>query len=74
MQAEWWKWRNNYTAMTKQEERELLRLTKANNKMLKEVIRYINFINSRSEEENNYDFLRNVIANLISNGVGRFAK
>lgn len=60
--------------MTKQEERELLRLTKANNKMLKEVIRYINFINSRAEEENNYDFLRNVIANLISNGVGRFAK
>jgi len=60
--------------MTDREERELLRLTKANNKMLKEVIRYINFINSRAEEENNYDFLRNVIANLISNGVGRFAK
>ena len=58
--------------MTKQEERELLRLTKANNRMLKEIIGYINLINSRAEEENNYDFLRNVIANLISNGIGGF--
>ncbi len=45
------------------EERHLLR---QNNRMLKEIISYINYINSRAESENNYDFIRNVIANVVS--------
>lgn len=45
------------------------RILRQNNKMLKEIISYINYINSRAESENNYDFLRNVIANLISNRI-----
>lgn len=52
--------------MTTKEERELFRLTKDNNRMLKEIIEYINFTNSRANTENNNDFERNVIANLIS--------
>lgn len=46
---------------------ELLRLIKENNKMLKQIIAYINYINSKADSENENDFVRNVIANLISN-------
>ena len=46
---------------------ELLEVTYDNNRMLKQIIAYINYINSKAEEENNNDFVRNVIANLFSN-------
>ena len=46
---------------------ELLEVTYDNNRMLKQIISYINYINSRAEEENNNDFMRNIIANLFSN-------
>ena len=46
---------------------ELLELTRENNKMLKQIITYINYINSNASNENENDFVRNVIANLISN-------
>lgn len=46
---------------------ELLELTRENNKMLKQIIAYINYINSNANNENENDFVRNVIANLISN-------
>lgn len=49
--------------------REILKLLKENNKMLKEIIRYINYINAHAETENNNDFVRNVVANLVSNRV-----
>lgn len=50
-------------------DKELLRLTKENNKMLKQIIAYINYINSKAESENENDFVRNVIANLMSNSL-----
>lgn len=49
--------------------REILELLKENNKMLKEIIRYINYINAHAETENNNDFVRNVVANLVSNRI-----
>lgn len=36
--------------------------------MLKEIIKFINYYNSRSNQENENDFLRNILANLVSNG------
>lgn len=45
---------------------ELLEITYDNNRMLKEIIKYINYINSNAENENNNDFIRNVIANVVS--------
>jgi hypothetical protein len=45
---------------------ELLEITYNNNSMLKEIIKYINYINSNAENENNNDFIRNVIANVVS--------
>ena len=45
---------------------ELLRLTQENNLMLKQIIAYINGVNSQASTENENDFIRNIIANLIS--------
>lgn len=51
---------------------ELLELIKENNEMLKQIIAYINYINGHANNENENDFIRNVIANLISNNlIGR---
>lgn len=49
--------------------KEILELLKENNKMLKEIIRYINYINAHADAENNNDFVRNVVANLVSNRI-----
>ena len=54
--------------------KELLKLTRSNNKMLKEIIRYINYINAHANTENDNDFTRNVIANLISNCIPGFKR
>lgn len=48
---------------------ELIRLTKENNYMLKQIIAYINHINANADNENNNDFIRNILANLISSTV-----
>lgn len=48
---------------------ELIRLTKENNYMLKQIIAYINHINANADNENNNDFIRNILANLVSNTV-----
>lgn len=53
--------------MTYSEEQELLQLTRDNNRMLREIISYINLINSQADNENTNDFIRNILANLISN-------
>lgn len=53
--------------MTYNEEQELLQLTRDNNRMLREIISYINLINSQADNENTNDFIRNILANLISN-------
>lgn len=49
--------------------KEILELLKDNNRMLKEIIRYINYINAHADAENNNDFVRNVVANLVSNRI-----
>ena len=48
-------------------EKELLRLTRENNEMLKQIIAYINHMNRNADGENMNDFMRNIIANMISN-------
>lgn len=52
--------------MTADEEKELLYLVRDNNRMLKEIIEYINLKGSQANNENIDDFIRNIIANLIS--------
>jgi len=48
---------------------ELLELVKENNRMLKEIIAYINIHGNHTDDVK--DFTMNVIANLISNGYGK---
>ena len=62
--------------MTRNEQIELLdnleRIrdeTHENNIMLKEIIKFINTYLSNHNNENDNDFFRNVLANLISNGI-----
>ena len=50
---------------------KLIRLESENNKMLRYIIRYINYIESQAPQENVDDFGRNVIANLISGRLKR---
>ena len=68
--------------MDKRDEEYLLRTTyennrllKDNNKMLKQIINVLNYYISHAQEENDNDFNRNIIANMISNLVDlRFLK
>ena len=53
--------------MTREEEKELLELTRYNNRMLNDIINYINIREGHAQHENDADFLRNILANLISN-------
>lgn len=48
---------------------ELLQLTRENNYMLKQIIAYLNHISANADNENNNDFIRNILANLISNTI-----
>lgn len=48
---------------------QLLKETHENNIMLKEIIKFINTYLSNHNNENDNDFFRNVLANLISNGI-----
>lgn len=52
--------------MTYREEQWLLQTVRENNKMLKQIIKYINYINSKANSENIDDFSRNVLANILS--------
>lgn len=52
--------------MTYREEQWLLQTTRENNKMLKQIISYINYINSKANSENIDDFGRNILANIVS--------
>lgn len=45
------------------------RLLKDNNRMLCQIIRYINFINTNHHNDNEGEFMRNIFANMISNGL-----
>ena len=55
--------------MTYREETYLLETVRENNKMLKEIIKYINYTISQASDENMDDFGRNILANLISNNI-----
>jgi len=43
------------------------KLLKANNRMLRQILSYINFINANHHNYNEGEFMRNILANLISN-------
>lgn len=49
--------------------KRLIKETHENNIMLRQIIRVINTHNSRHHQENEDDFMRNVLANLISGGL-----
>ena len=53
--------------MTADEEKELLRLTKENNFILKQIYGYLSQYIANANQENMDDFIRNIIANVISN-------
>ena len=55
--------------MTYREEKYLLETVRENNKMLKQIIKYINYTISQASDENMDDFGRNILANLISNDI-----
>ena len=52
--------------MSHEEEQELLTLTRDNNRIFREIISYINLKDSQVGSENLNDFLRNILANIIS--------
>ena len=47
--------------------KKLLQLTEENNKMLKQVISYINYKELCKNSDDFDDFIRNVLANVLSN-------
>lgn len=60
--------------MRRKDEEYLLSLTEDNNRMLREIVKYINYVNANADNENNNDFVRNVIANLISSSIPRLSR
>ena len=63
--------------MTYEEERELLRMVTENNMMLKSIVKYLSDQNHNADSENFNDFIRNIMANMISTNIeqcvfGRF--
>jgi len=60
--------------MTPEEEKHLIETVEENNRMLKEIIKFINFTMLKSNEDNINDFYRNVLANMISNVIQPFRK
>ena len=63
--------------MTYDEERELLRMVTENNIMLKSIVKYLSNQRNNADSENFNDFIRNIMANIISTNIeqcvfGRF--
>lgn len=48
--------------------KQLIKETHENNIMLRQIVRVINTHNARHHQENEDDFMRNVLANLVSGG------
>ena len=68
---------NNYLCtkqmnMTYEEERELIRMVTENNIMLKSIIKYLSDQHTNADSENFNDFIRNIIANMISTNMEQF--
>ena len=51
---------------------KLIKLEQENNRMLKEIIKYINYTIVKAHEENVDDFGRNVLANMVSTKIFKF--
>lgn len=60
--------------MTHKEESYLLTLTSENNEMLHQIIGVLAYYIKNHNQENEDDFARNVIANLVSERFNRFKK
>ena len=58
--------------MTYDEERELLKLVTENNIMLKSIIKYLNNQIGSADSENFNDFMRNIIANMVSTNIEQY--
>ena len=58
--------------MTYEEERELFRMVAENNLMLKSIIKYLSDKYNHADSENLNDFIRNIMANMISTNMEQF--
>lgn len=58
--------------MTYEEERELIRMTAENNYMLKSIIKYLSDQSINADSENFNDFIRNIVANMISTNMEQY--
>jgi hypothetical protein len=58
--------------MTYEEERELIRMTAENNYMLKSIIKYLSDQHINADSENFNDFIRNIVANMISTNMEQY--
>ena len=58
--------------MTYEEERELIRMTAENNYLLKSIIKYLSEQRTNADSENFNDFIRNIMANMISSNIEQF--
>ena len=58
--------------MTYEEERELIRMTAENNYMLKSIIKYLSDQHINADNENFNDFIRNIVANMISTNMEQY--
>lgn len=58
--------------MTHKEESYLLNIVTENNAMLQQIIKVINTHIAHHNQENDDDFTRNVLANLVSGGFNRY--
>ena len=58
--------------MTYEEERELIRMTAENNYMLKSIIKYLSDQRVNADSENFNDFIRNIVANMISTNMEQY--
>ena len=58
--------------MTYEEERELIRMVTENNIMLKSIVKYLSDQHTNADSENFNDFIRNIMANMISNNMEQF--
>jgi hypothetical protein len=59
--------------MTYEEERELFKMVAENNLMLKSIIKYLSDQYNHADSENLNDFIRNIMANMISTNIERFS-
>ena len=58
--------------MTYEEERELIRMVTENNIMLKSTVKYLSDQHTNADNENFNDFIRNIMANMISTNMEQF--